>query len=56
MVIFIKNEYTYIYLQEKRKSLETWVREFEGHGSKVFKEDLVEGEEGESQEAEEEGK
>ena len=36
--------------------METWVREFEGHRSKVFDEDLVEGEQGESQEGEEKGK
>ena len=37
--------------------METWVREFEGHRSKVFEEDLVEGEEeGEREEAEEKGK
>ena len=33
-----------------------WVCEFEGHRSKVFEEDLVEGEEGETQEVEEKAK
>ena len=36
--------------------METWVREFEGHRSKVFDEDLVKGEQGESQKGEEKGK
>ena len=36
--------------------METWVHEFEGHRSKVSDEDLVKGEQGESQEGEEKGK
>ena len=36
--------------------METWVHEFEGHRSKVFEEELVEGKQGESQEGEEKGK
>ena len=45
-MILFQNKYTYIFLQEKRESLEKWVREFEGHRSKAFDEDhLVEGEE-----------
>ena len=32
--------------------MKTWVHEFKGHRSKVFEEDLAEGELGESQEGE----
>ena len=35
--------------------METWVREFEGHRSKVFEEDFTKGEQGESKEGEEKG-